>query len=249
MEEFGNYWIEPICQIGEGGFGIVEKVKVYNKSKTHYEYYARKIFSPSALIEKDLIPELKHRFRREVLYQAKCFHKNIVPVYMCNLNIENPWFIMELANSSLFEEINSDTLSYNEKVDAVRMLLDGIFYLHENKNFLHRDIKPQNILKFKDGTYKISDFGLVKSLTKDSLLKTQFGTTMGSSKYMAPEIADGSTEYTKRSDIFAIGVLIEEFLGQNYQSISDKCTLRRASARYGTINELIEDFNKIRGIK
>lgn len=249
MEEFGNYYIERISNIGEGGFGVVEKVKLYNKSKTNYGLYARKIFNPSSLMEESLIGELKHRFKRETRYQASCFHKSIVPVSMYNLNIEHPWFVMELAECSLFDEMVNGTLSFGEKLKIVKMLLNGMLYMHETKNFLHRDIKPQNILKFKDGSYKLSDFGLVKSLTQDSLLKTQFGTIMGTTKYMAPEIADGSTEYTKRSDIFAIGVLIEELLGQDFQPISDKCTHRRPLARYGNINEIIADLNNTGGGK
>lgn len=244
MEEFGNYFIEPVCEIDRGGFGIVEKVKIYNKKKTHHQFYARKLFNSD-----DSTGELRHRFKREIKYQAGCFNKGIVHIYMYNLNIEKPWFIMELAECSLYDEMTRGRLSFNEKFNIVNAILKGMSYLHENKNFLHRDIKPQNILRFKDGNYKLSDFGLVKNLNKDSLLKTQFGTVMGTEKYMAPEIADGSTEYSKRSDIFSIGVLIEELLGQEYQTISDKCTLRRPMARYGNINEIIADINNIRGIR
>lgn len=85
MEEFGNYYIEPIETIGRGTFGIVQKVRVYNKSQTHYTEYARKIFSEH-FIPLEYIEEYAKRFEIEVEEQSKCSHRNIVRICLHNLS-------------------------------------------------------------------------------------------------------------------------------------------------------------------
>jgi genome len=252
MEEFGNYFIEPVNKIDSGTFGYVEKVNVYNKSRTHKTIFARKYFRPSYKPSASELNELQERFKREVTYQAKCFHNNIVPIYMCNLNSATPWFVMEIAESNLDEILyNNDCvegerkLSERYKLDVLHMVLNGVAYLHQN-DFLHRDIKPLNILKYPDGTYKISDFGLVKNLNSLSNPITQIGQQMGTNKYMAPEIENGI--YSPQSDMYALGILMEELdLSEKYDEIIGKATQRKPKNRFQSINEMIERINQIEG--
>ena len=252
MEEFGNYFIEPVNKIGSGTFGYVEKVNVYNKSRTHKTIFARKYFRPSYKPSASELNELQERFKREVTYQAKCFHNNIVPIYMCNLNSATPWFVMEIAESNLDEILyNNDCvegerkLSERYKLDVLHMVLNGVAYLHQN-GFLHRDIKPLNILKYPDGTYKISDFGLVKNLNSQSNPITQIGQQMGTNKYMAPEIENGI--YSPQSDMYALGILMEELdLSEKYDEIIGKAAQRKPKNRFQSINEMIERINQIEG--
>ena len=252
MEEFGNYFIEPVNKIGSGTFGYVEKVNVYNKSRTHKTIFARKYFRPSYKPSASELNELQERFKREVTYQAKCFHNNIVPIYMCNLNSATPWFVMEIAESNLDEILyNNDCvegerkLSERYKLDVLHMVLNGVAYLHQN-GFLHRDIKPLNILKYPDGTYKISDFGLVKNLNSQSNPITQIGQQMGTNKYMAPEIENGI--YSPQYDMYALGILMEELdLSEKYDEIIGKAAQRKPKNRFQSINEMIERINQIEG--
>ncbi len=248
MEEFGNYLIEPLEEIGSGTFGYVEKVNVYNKSRTNKVTFARKYFRPNYTPSESELSELQERFKREVIYQADCFHNNIAPICMYNLNTDKPWFIMELAESNLETILASDDclegdkkLSESDKLSILKMVLDGVAYLHQ-KNFLHRDIKPLNILKFPDGTFKISDFGLIKNLNSQSNPITQIGQQMGTNKYMAPEIENGI--YSIQSDIYALGVLMEELeLSEKYDDIIGKCTQRKPKNRYQSVLEIIEQIN------
>lgn len=252
MEEYANYYIETVDNIGSGTFGRVDEVKIYNKSKNNSVSYARKFFQPKyPPSETDLI-ELKERFKREVTYQADCYHKNIVSICMYNLKADKPWFIMELAEDNLETILDKNDcaegekkLSERDKLDILHMVLNGIAYLHQ-KGFLHRDIKPLNILKFPDGTYKVSDFGLVKNLNSQSNPITQIGQQMGTSKYMAPEITDGI--YSKQSDIYALGILMEELeLSSKYEEVIEKATHRKPKNRFQSVNEMIEKINQLEG--
>ncbi|OBX03698.1 protein kinase [Gallibacterium genomosp. 3] len=254
MEEFGNYYIETIEHLGRGTFGTVDKVRVYNKTKTHLTEYARKFFEPRYATQSDY-EEYKERFRREITYQSDCFNRNIVHVCLYNLAIDKPWFIMELAEESLSDLLEKNdckekeyALTNKEKIFILKEVLNGVNYLH-SRNFLHRDIKPENILKFKDGRFKLSDFGLIKNL-KDSGTNqlTQFGQVMGTNKYMAPEIQNGA-DYTIQSDIYALGVVIEDLeLDETLANIHAKCTFRQPKKRYNNIQEIIKDINTLEGI-
>ncbi|MDE9567331.1 protein kinase, partial [Xenorhabdus bovienii] len=73
-----------------------------------------------------------------------------------------------LAENHLGTELGKDGLQTDEKIRIINMILNGIKYMHEIKRYLHRDLKLENILKFPDGIYKVSDFGLVKNTNKES---------------------------------------------------------------------------------
>ncbi|NPE58364.1 serine/threonine protein kinase [Dickeya dadantii] len=248
MEEHGNYRIRFVEKMRRGGFGYVEKVEIFNHSGVKCGNYARKIFSPRDGVDKE---EFKRRFRREVIYQAKCVHTNIVPIYLHNLYGDNPWFIMDLAESDLSSEVASGTLSLENKVKIIDQILSGVNYLHQDVTqgrkdgvYLHRDLKPSNILKFNHGIYKISDFGLVKNIDseQESEVLTQVATAMGTKKYMAPEVTSAGL-YSFQSDIFALGVIIDEMDMKDINGIKqliEKCTSWKPSSRYKSVAEMID---------
>jgi hypothetical protein len=230
------YIIESVECIGNGGFGLVEKVKVFNLSKTNFTIYAKKTILSDASNE-DIL-----RFKREVKHQAACSHDNIVPIILHDLKTQNPWFVMPLAENNLYKDIQENCLNDMQKIEIYTMIIDAIIYIH-NKDLLHRDIKPQNILKYGN-LYKLADFGLVKSLhpSDDSVNLTMIGTVMGSEDYMAPEIRVGG-DYSKQSDIYAMGILLRDLsLDERFGFIIDKATSYRKSSRYKSITELKDDF-------
>ena len=81
--------------------------------------------------------------------------------------------------------------------------------LAHRSGIIHRDLKPQNILITKDGTAKVTDFGIAKALSETSL--TQTNSMFGSVHYLSPEQARGSNA-TPQSDLYAIGIIIYEML-------------------------------------
>lgn len=243
-ETHGNYVIKPLERIGKGGFGYVEKVELQNSDGGICGIYARKVF---ALQDPSYRDEFIRRFEREVTYQADCSHKNIVPIYIHHLEGDTPWFVMDLAESDLVAELATGHLTIRDRLNAIRMVLEGVAYLHDH-DYWHRDLKPQNVLRFADGTYKISDFGLVKNADKkaESEVITKVASIMGTERYMAPEVFAGI--YSEKTDIFALGVLIEDMDLSAVPGVDDlitKSTARKPTKRHATVHEMLDDLEKI----
>lgn len=245
MERFRSYLINPIEVVGRGGFGYVERIELYNEQNRFCGLYARKILNPNKDILRSVsIEDLKRRFIREVIYQSKCVHENVMYVYLFNKHIDAPFFVMDLAESDLQKDIENNLLDEEEKIKIINMIIRGVKKIHD-KGYLHRDMKPQNILKSPSGHYQISDFGLVKNTdsTRDTAVLTAIGQMMGTRRYMAPEILYDA-EYSVKTDIYALGKIIDDLnvKNENIRNICEKCTAMEKENRYENIGELILDF-------
>lgn len=248
-ERHHSYIIKTKDRIGRGGFGYVESVEISNVHGTICGDYAKKILSPKTGVN---IEDFRRRFKREVDYQAKCVHSNIVPIYLHNLNVENPWFVMELAESDLNKDLKKG-IDLAKRFDIALMLLSGVKYMHDELElstrtkpaYWHRDLKPSNILRFKNGVYKISDFGLVKNGSKDgaSEVLTNVASAMGTKHYMAPEVITAGL-YSAQSDIFALGVIIDELDLPEMKKLVDKCTAWKPASRYNHVDEIIVEIEQ-----
>lgn len=256
MIEKGNYFIDSVGKIGSGGCGIVDKVKVYNATKDHYTWYARKTFSPSAENNKTKVKafaDLRERFLVEIETQCKLNllnHNAIVHICLYETALENPYFIMELGVSNLEDDILSNNLNEYEKCQAVLSILSGLKTVHDN-NYIHRDLKPANIIRFPGGIYKLTDFGLVKDQdTLRAQVKTRFAPNeLGTEGYRAPESID-SGEFFKESDIYAFGKILKELYptpSAELKKVISKCTAYFYDERYRDIDSLFIDYtNSIR---
>lgn len=245
MEIFGNYKIKDGDNIGDGTFGFVNKIDLYNIDNHYCGAYAKKTFSISNTKMLPYEDMFKERFRREVIGLSECAHKYVAPVYIANLNAPQPYFIMGLAECDLAYVIKNENLNDEQKINILKMILEGMKHIHD-KNFLHRDIKPQNILKFSNGIFKISDFGLLKNIdpNDDKEVLTQIGTKMGTGDYMAPEIKR-DYEYTYQTDIYAIGQVMDDLKISDieFKPITDKARHFDKNQRYKKIDEIIHDLN------
>jgi len=238
----GNYKYKVIERIGQGGFGFVEKIELFNVAGHRCGEYARKSLSE---FESDMQEEFRRRFAREVSYQASCVHSNVANIYLCDLKAVRPWFIMDLADGDLQSDIDGGLLTRVQKAEILVMVADGLSYMH-GLDYLHRDIKPSNILRFENNVYKVSDFGLVKNMDKgaESEVITKIATAMGTHKYMAPEILIAG-DYSELTDIFALGVLLEDLdMLDNpvIHEIFKKSTARRPLDRYASVKDMRRDF-------
>ena len=192
--------------IGEGSYGKIYLIlNLTNKT----QFALKKIICHT-------IEEVS-MFQKEFELIYKKVHSNIMKIY----NIEykcldcttySIYVLMELAQCDWNTEIkirNKKMLYYteNEIVCILKQLIKALFYLNKN-NIAHRDIKPQNILKFKNNVYKLADFGEAKKLN-DSI---QEATLRGSQLFMAPILYNGLKFNKKevihnayKSDIFSLG--------------------------------------------
>ncbi|EFK3632503.1 serine/threonine protein kinase [Escherichia coli] len=257
MERCGNYLLEDGRKLGRGGFGEVFQVGVHNLTRTNVTSYARKYFAPCPEYDDTAIKELtdlRQRFLVEIKTQCilnRINYDSIAPIVLFNTNGDKPYFVMELAECNLYESIRNG-MSDAEKSSAVIQILKGIITIHEN-NYIHRDLKPGNILYYSNGKYKITDFGLVKD--RDTLraeVKTKFNPNqMGTDGYRAPEIHESGL-FSFQTDIFAVGKIIADIYcagrSDKLRRLIAKCCAHWPEERYQDAQELLEDFIKVTGV-
>ncbi len=242
MITHGGFLIEPLGHLGAGSFGSVEKVILRTVNNDICGEYARK-----TLINQHEDPDLLTRFIREVKAQDKCLHRNVAQIFICSLDSTPAWFVMELAESSLDAEIKSGNLTQAEKIKIILMIAEGISWIHI-KGYLHRDIKPQNILKSHDGIYKISDFGIARHMDPEeaSRILTQVGQYPRTPRYFDHNVVLNG--YSRQSDLFSLGIIIEELDIAGFDDIIAKCTDRKLQKRYVNAEQLIADIKRISGV-
>ncbi|OLQ83787.1 hypothetical protein BIT28_20180 [Photobacterium proteolyticum] len=233
-----SYKFRTIGYLGDGTFGYVERVELFNNSETHSGLYARKI-----LDQKIDLKLYKERFEREILAQCDCHNKHIVPIYTFDLAPDKPYFIMQLGEVDVLKLIEAGELTEQEKLKIMIHLAKGLKHIH-SKGYLHRDIKPNNIIRFSDGTYKISDFGLIRKIqpSENSQVLTSIDTRLGNNHYMAPELMYIGSDYTIKSDIFAFGRVCEALKVSNAElkKMINLCVKMDVSDRLATMDEVLE---------
>jgi len=201
-----------IKALGSGGFGNVDLVE-----KKSGERFARKTFSINQKLPDELIPNVRKRFIREAQLQSGITHRNIVPIVYTHLEGDAPWYLMPVADSTLERDIAHDKTIGGDFRIAISDIISGLEELHSMQMY-HRDLKPQNVLKFIDHKtakpyYAISDFGFVS--LKDSRLSklTYTGMAKGTDYYTAPEITKDLRSANARSDIYSLGCIIHDMVG------------------------------------
>ena len=150
------------------------------------------------------------RFQREARAMAELNHPNIVSVRDIGEEDGQQFLVMEYVDGSDLKKYIQDhaPLSNNEVVRIMEEVLSAMTLAHQ-QGIVHRDLKPQNILLTKDGTVKVTDFGIAVAFAETSL--TQTNSMLGSVHYLSPEQARGS-KATVQSDIYAMGIMLFEML-------------------------------------
>lgn len=150
------------------------------------------------------------RFQREAYAMSELNHPNIVSISDVGDADDQQYIVMEYIDGlTLKQYINEHApLSNEETIRIADEILVAMDLAHRS-GIIHRDLKPQNILITKDGTAKVTDFGIAKAVSETSL--TQTNSMFGSVHYLSPEQARGSNA-TPQSDIYAIGIIVYEML-------------------------------------
>ena len=260
----GRY--EILEHIGSGGMADVYKARCHKLNR----YVAIKVLRSEYNDDDALV----HRFTKEAQSTAGLNHPNIVNIYDAGYELGIHYIVMELAEGMTLKRYirRYGRLSARETVDFSIQIASGIQAAHEH-HIIHRDIKPQNILVSDSGKIKVTDFGIAKAATGDTIASS----TMGSVRYLSPEQARGGYS-DERSDIYSLGITMYEmatgkvpFDGENtvaialmhikdeitpprcyfpdiplsLEKIILKCTMKHPEERYQNAEDLIEDLKKV----
>src|SRR5262249_39832907 len=143
---------------------------------------------------------------------ARIQHPNIVQIHEIAEHNGRPYLCLEYVDGgSLADRLQCHIIRPTEAADLLRTVAQAVHAAHQ-RGLIHRDLKPANILLAADGTPKITDFGLVKQLDRNTV-QTQSGAILGTPAYMAPEQAVGnSREVGATTDVYALGVILYEML-------------------------------------
>ena len=196
----GRYEITEL--IGVGGMAEVYKGIDVIDNKTVAIKILKKEFA-----EKE---EFLRRFRNESKAIAVLSHPNIVKIYDVGFSEKIQYIVMEYIDGITLKEYIEEekVLTWKDTVHFVIQILRALQHAHD-KGIVHRDIKPQNIMMFTDGTIKVMDFGIAKFASEQG--KTATDQAIGSVHYISPEQASGSVTDAK-SDIYSVGAMMYEML-------------------------------------
>ncbi len=256
---------EVLSKVGAGGMADVYK----GKDRMLNRYVAIKVLKKEYKEDENFV----RKFRSEAQAAAGLMHPNIVNVYDVGEDRGLYYMVMELVEGITLKEYieKKGRLSHKEVISIAIQMCTGLGVAHA-ADIIHRDIKPHNIMVLRDGTVKVTDFGIAKATTSNTVSSN----AMGSVHYTSPEQARGGFS-DQRSDIYSVGItLFEMVTGQvpfdgdstvsvaikhlqeeimspselvpdipySLEQIILKCTQKNSERRYRNTDELIQDMKR-----
>ena len=256
---------EIVSKIGAGGMSDVYKAKDHILGR----FVAIKVLKPEFSEDRSFVA----KFRTEAQSAAGLEHPNIVNIYDVGSEEGLHYIVMEYVEGITLKTYieKKGQLSFKEAVSIAIQVARGIEAAH-NKQITHRDIKPQNIIISTEGKVKVTDFGIARAASSNTISSD----VMGSVHYSSPEQArNGFVD--GRSDIYSLGIVMYEMvtgrvpfdgdttvavaiqhlqeemtppstyakeLPISMEKIILKCTQKNPDRRYQTIGELLNDLRK-----
>ncbi len=191
---------EILEKVGSGGMADVFRAKCHRLNR----FVAIKVLKQEYSEDTKFVT----KFRGEAQAVAGMTHPNIVGIYDVGEEDGMYYIVMELVEGITLKKYIEEKgkLTVNEAVGISLQIANGLDAAHRN-NIIHRDIKPQNILIARDGTAKVTDFGIAKAASSNTITAN----AMGSVHYISPEQARGGYS-DEKSDVYSLGVTMYEMI-------------------------------------
>lgn len=196
----GRYEIQEV--IGVGGMAVVYKAYDNVEDRTVAIKILKEEFSKNE--------EFLRRFKNESKAIAVLSHPNIVKVYDVSFGDLLQYIVMEYIDGITLKQYieQEGSLPWKDAVHFIIQVLRGLQHAHD-RGIVHRDVKPQNIMVLRDGSIKVTDFGIARFARSEH--KTMTDKAIGSVHYISPEQARGETT-DEKSDVYSVGVILYEML-------------------------------------
>lgn len=193
---------EIIKKIGAGGMSIVYLAKCNKLNR----YVAIKVLRDEFAKDDAFVK----KFRAEAFSAASLSHPNIVGIYDVGSEEDLHYIVMEYIEGRTLKEVieGSGKLSPQMALQYGMQMVSAVRHAH-NRQIIHRDIKPQNILVTNEGQLKVADFGIARVVDSSTIVAT--GNAIGSVHYFSPEQAKGKY-VNETSDIYSCGIVLFEML-------------------------------------
>ena len=189
--------------IGNGGMAVVYKARCHRLNRL----VAIKILKNDYLEDEDF----RRRFHAESQAVAMLSHPNIVAVYdvSTSVSLEADYIVMELIEGITLKQYmeKKGFLNWKETLHFAMQIAKALEHAH-SRGIVHRDIKPHNVMVLKNGSVKVTDFGIARMMSKGNTLTKE---ALGSVHYISPEQAKGG-RVDNRSDIYSLGVVMYEMM-------------------------------------
>jgi len=196
----GRY--EILQMLGEGGMGAVYKARDRELDR----FVALKLIRPELAAN----PAIVARFKQELLLSHQVTHKNVVRIYDLGDADGVKFITMEFVEGRDLRTLILEKQKFppEEAVEMIQQVCRALEAAH-GVGVIHRDLKPQNVMRDKAGRILVMDFGMARTLEGDGM--TQTGALVGTMEYMSPEQALAGN-LDQRSDLFAVGLILYELL-------------------------------------
>ncbi len=197
---------ELIRRIGRGSTGTVFLARQVSMDRE----VALKVLPKSSAKNQSYV----QRFHREAQAAAKLWHPNIVQAIDVGQAAGYHYLAMEYVKGPTLRKVidSAGPLDEARALDITRQIALGLDHAHRNAGIIHRDVKPENILLAPDGTPKLTDLGLARTVVREDASLTREGAAMGTPNYISPEQVRGEGNLDGRTDIYALGATLYHLL-------------------------------------